>query len=214
VTTPTFVTLPVVSGTRASVGEVTVPASVLTGPVREPLLHEMVKSQLASRRAGTHSTKTRHFVSGGGKKPWRQKGTGRARQGSTRATQWKGGGKPFGPTPRSYDQDMPRAMRRGALRDAVTAKINDGEVSVVDALGAVDGKTKSLLARLTAFGVKPVPTLLVVSEIDEPLQRASRNVPWLTVERPGHVSVYELLRARQIVFERAGLAALEEALGS
>jgi large subunit ribosomal protein L4 len=206
--------LPVLDANGNPSGTIDLKPEVFGGDVRVPLLHQAVVRELADRRVGTHDTKGRSEVSGGGKKPWRQKGTGRARQGSIRATQWKGGGKPFGPTPRSYDQDMPRAMRRGALRDAVTAKINDGEVSVVDALGAVDGKTKSLLARLTAFGVKPVPTLLVVSEIDEPLQRASRNVPWLTVERPGHVSVYELLRARQIVFERAGLAALEEALGS
>jgi large subunit ribosomal protein L4 len=179
---------------------------------RVPLLHQAVVRELADRRAGTHDVKGRSEVSGGGKKPWRQKGTGRARQGSTRATQWKGGGKPFGPTPRSYEQQMPRAMRREALRGAVAAKLADGEVSVVAALDVVDGKTKSLVTCLGALGLKPVPTLLVVAEIGEMLARAARNLPWLIVERPTHVSVYQLIRARQVVFEERGLLMLEEAL--
>ena len=141
--------------------------------IKRPLLHQAVVRELADRRVGTHDTKGRSEVSGGGRKPWKQKGTGRARQGSIRATQWKGGGKPFGPTPHGYDKAMPRQMRREALREAVAAVI------------AGDG-----------------------------LLRSARNVPWLTVETPGHVSVYQLLRARQVVFERAALKALEEALSS
>src|SRR5437867_9915464 len=112
--------------------------------VRVPLLHQAVTRELADRRVGTHDTKGRSEVSGGGKKPWRQKGTGRARQGSIRATQWKGGGRPFGPTPRSYDQAMPRAMRREALRAAVAAKISAGELSVVERFEVADGQTKTL----------------------------------------------------------------------
>src|SRR5205823_8475245 len=102
------------------------------GEVNVPLLHQAVVRELADRRAGTHDTKGRSEVSGGGRKPWKQKGTGRARQGSTRAVQWKGGGKPFGPTPRSYDKDMPRSMRRLALRAAVAAKIAAGELSAIE----------------------------------------------------------------------------------
>src|SRR5687767_10624101 len=117
------------------------------GTVNVPLLHQAVVRELADRRVGTHDTKGRSEVSGGGKKPWKQKGTGRARQGSIRATQWKGGGKPFGPTPRSYDKDMPREMRREALRSAVSARVTDG-VTVVEALPAADGKTKSLVTAL------------------------------------------------------------------
>ena len=180
--------------------------------IRVPLLHQAVTRELADRRAGTHDTKGRSEVSGGGRKPWKQKGTGRARQGSIRATQWKGGGKPFGPTPRSYEQDLPRNMRRGALRAAVAAKLADGGVTVVEGLGAADGKTKNLVQALGALGIKPLPTLLVVASLTEPVARAARNVPWLTVESPSHVSVYQLLRARQVVFEREGLRALEEAL--
>ena len=184
------------------------------GEVNGPVLHQAVVRELADRRVGTHDTKGRSEVSGGGKKPWKQKGTGRARQGSIRATQWKGGGKPFGPTPRSYDKAMPREMRREALRSAVAARLTANELTVVDGLGASDGKTKSLVTRLAAYGVTPQRTLVVVGEMAEAVRRAARNVPWLTVVTPGHVSVYQLMQARQVVFERGALIALEEALTS
>ena len=179
--------------------------------VRMPLLHQAVVREMADRRAGTHDTRGRSEVSGGGKKPWKQKGTGRARQGSIRAPQWKGGGKPFGPTPRSYAKAMPREMRREALRAAVAAKIEDGGLRVVESLMS-DGKTKSLVASLAALGAADAPTLLVTASLSASLARAARNVPWLMVETPTHVSVYQLLRATHVVFERAGLLALEEAL--
>jgi len=179
--------------------------------IRVPLLHQAVTRELADRRAGTHDTKGRSEVSGGGRKPWKQKGTGRARQGSIRATQWKGGGKPFGPTPRSYEQDMPRAMRREALRTAVAAKVAAGDVAVVEVL-EVDGKTKSLVERLALLGAEQAATLVVAATLAPALSRAARNVPWLTVETPSHVSVYQLLQARRVVFERAALLALQEAL--
>ena len=180
--------------------------------VNVPLLHQAVVRELADRRVGTHDTKGRSEVSGGGKKPWKQKGTGRARQGSIRATQWKGGGKPFGPTPRDYDKDMPREMRREALRSAVAARVAGDGVTVVDALAAADGKTKSFVTGLAALGVTPQSALVVVSEFGDAVRRAARNVPWLTVVTPRHVSAYQLMQARQVVFERAALLALEEAL--
>jgi large subunit ribosomal protein L4 len=205
-------TVNVMSRGGASVGTVELRPEVFGVEIRVPLLHQSVERELADRRAGTHDTKGRSEVSGGGKKPWRQKGTGRARQGSIRATQWKGGGKPFGPTPRAYSKALPRAMRREALRAAVAAKIAAGELLAVDSLDGIDGKTKALVTRLAALGVAGQPTLLVVAALDEPVRRAARNVPWLTVEPPSHVSVYQLLRARRIVIERAALLALEEAL--
>ena len=177
------------------------------------LFYEVAKMQQINRRRGTVGVKNTSLVSGGGKKPWKQKGTGRARQGSIRATQWKGGGKPFGPTPHSYDKAMPREMRRQALRDAVAAAIADERLRVVDRL-ASDGKTKALVTSLGQLGLGETSTLVVVGTLGEPLMRAARNVPWLTVEDPGHVSVYQLMRARQVVFERAALKALEEALAS
>ena len=194
-------------------GSVELKADVFGSEIRVPLLHQAVTRELAARRAGTHDTRGRSEVSGGGRKPWKQKGTGRARQGSTRAVQWKGGGKPFGPTPRSYDKDMPQGMRRQALRAAVAAKIAAGELSAVETLDVRDGKTKSLVGRLAGLGVAGEPTLVVLREMDGSVMRAARNVPWLTIETPAHVSVYQLLHARRVVCERAGLLALEEALG-
>jgi len=182
------------------------------GEVNVPLLHQAVVRELADRRVGTHDTKGRSEVSGGGKKPWKQKGTGRARQGSIRATQWKGGGKPFGPTPRDYDKSLPREMRREALRSAVAARVTGEGVTVVEALARADGKTKSLVMGLAALGMTPQSTLVVVSELGDPLRRAARNVPWLTVMTPRHVSAYQLMQVRQVVFERGALLALEEAL--
>ena len=202
----------VVDAKGKDTGAVELKADVFGVEIRVPLLHQAVVRELADRRAGTHDTKGRSEVSGGGRKPWKQKGTGRARQGSIRATQWKGGGKPFGPTPRSYAKALPREMRREALRAAVTARIADGALRVVDGSVASDGKTKGLVAALSAMGVAAEPTLLVTATLGKPLARAARNVPWLTVEPPAHVSIYQLLRARHVVFERAALSALEEAL--
>jgi large subunit ribosomal protein L4 len=182
--------------------------------VRRPLLHQAVTRELNARRVGTHDTKGRSEVSGGGRKPWRQKGTGRARQGSIRATQWKGGGKPFGPTPRSYAQAMPRQMRREALRAAMAAAIAAGHLKVVEQVEPADGRTKTLVGWLAGLGLAPVATVLVMSAPGDLLMRAGRNVAWLTVQRPAHVSVYQLLRARQVVFERGALLALQEVLSS
>jgi large subunit ribosomal protein L4 len=204
-------TLKVVDATGKETGRLELKPDVFA-TVNVPLLHQAVVRELADRRVGTHDTKGRSEVSGGGKKPGKQKGTGRARQGSIRATQWKGGGKPFGPTPRSYDKDMPREMRRQALRSAMAARVTDGAI-VVDALPAADGKTKSLVTALTAVGVAPAQsTLVVVGAFGESLRRAARNVPWLTVETPGHVSAYQLMQARTVLFERAAFVAMEEAL--
>ena len=206
-------TVQVLDAKGKATGSVELKADVFGTEIRGPLLHQAVTRELADRRAGTHDTRGRSEVSGGGRKPWKQKGTGRARQGSTRAVQWKGGGKPFGPTPRSYDKDMPRGMRREALRAAVAAKIAAGELSAVETIEVRDGKTKSLVGRLADLGVGGVPTLIVLRQIDDSLVRAARNVPWLTIETPAHVSVYQLLHAHRVVCERAGLLALEEALG-
>jgi large subunit ribosomal protein L4 len=179
---------------------------------RVPLLHQAVVKELAARRAGTHSTRGRSDVRGGGRKPWKQKGTGRARQGSIRATQWKGGGKPFGPRPRKYDKRMPSTMRRAALREAVAAKLGAGHVSVVETLGVAEAKTKALTTRLKGLGIDGQPTLLVVAQVTDALTRAARNVPWLSVELPGHTSVYQVIRNDRLVFEKAALLTLQETL--
>ncbi len=204
--------VPIIDGKGKSQQTLELSADVFGGTPRIPLLHQAVVKELAARRAGTHSTLGRSEVRGGGRKPWKQKGTGRARQGSIRATQWKGGGKPFGPRPRKYDKRLPTAMRRAALREAVAAKLAAGEVSVVDALGVAEAKTKALTSRLKGLGIDGQATLLVVSEVTEGLARAARNVPWLGLELPGHVSVYQVIRNERVVFERAALQAFEESL--
>ncbi len=206
--------MPTVQVLGAPGGTLELKSGVFGVEIRVPLLHQAVTRELNDRRVGTHDTRGRSEVSGGGRKPWRQKGTGRARQGSIRATQWKGGGKPFGPTPRSYAQAMPRAMRREALRAAVAAKIAAGELKVLERVEPADGKTKTLVTWLGGLGLAAVPTLLVVTGPGPAVVRAARNVPWLTVETPAHVSVYQLLRSRQAVFERGALLALEAALAA
>jgi large subunit ribosomal protein L4 len=168
--------------------------------------------ELNGRRAGTHDTKGRSEVSGGGRKPWKQKGTGRARQGSTRATQWKGGGKPFGPTPRSYAQAMPRRARRAALRAAWADKVAGGQLTVVERLELAQPKSKALVGWLAGLGIAGTRTLLMVVEPSAALVRASQNVPWLTLGHPGHVSVAELLRHDRVVAERQALVATQEGL--
>ena len=205
-------TVPVLDAQGSAREPLELSADVFGGAVRVPLLHQSVVRERASRHVGTHDTKGRSEVSGGGRKPWRQKGTGRARQGSIRATQWKGGGKPFGPTPRTYDKRMPSTMRRAALREALAARIAAGGVSVVETLGVAEPRTKTLTSRLASLGVPAEPTLLVVTELDAGLARAARNVPWLEVETPSHTSVYQVLRHSRVIFEKAAILALQAAL--
>ena len=185
-------------------------AEVFAATPRTPLLHQAVVRELANRRVGTHDTKTRSEVSGGGRKPWKQKGTGRARQGSIRAAQWRGGGTVFGPHPRSYAQELPRKARREALREVLSDKLQSGKLVVVERIDLREPKTKALLSYLHGLGINGGKTLVVVGEFGDAIRKASRNVPWLTVEIPRHVSVYQVLHAERVVADRAGLAGLEE----
>jgi large subunit ribosomal protein L4 len=212
VTTETSVMVPVVSQTRAAVGQVEIPAGILAGPVREHLLHEMVKSQLASRRAGTHSTKTRHFVSGGGKKPWKQKGTGRARAGSSRSPLWAGGAVVFGPQPRDYSYQLPKSARKAALRSALAARHAEGKLVVVDALSLSEPKTKQMVACLEGLGVEG-SVLVVLAAPDERLTRASRNLPKVKVLPIGGFNVYDVLKHATLVMTRDALEKLATRLG-
>jgi large subunit ribosomal protein L4 len=204
----------VVDQTGKPSGTLDLAEAVFGATVNGAVVHQAVVRELAGRRVGTHDTKGRSEVSGGGKKPWRQKGTGRARQGSIRATQWKGGGKPFGPTPRSYAKEMPRQARRAALRAALSAKLAEGQLTVVEELQPAGAKTKALVALLAGLGVAAEPTLLVVDNVTEAIDRSSRNVPWLRVVRPGQVSVAELLRHPRLVVDRPAVLRLQEALQS
>jgi len=202
-----------VLGSRGKAGEtLELRPEVFGVPLRVSLLHQAGVRELAARRAGTHETKGRSDVSGGGKKPWRQKGTGRARQGSIRAAQWRKGGTVFGPHPRDYSLGMPRGARREALRVALTAAVAEGRLAVVERVEPGEAKTKALAGWLSGLGLKEAPTLLVVAQVSDALARASRNLAWLVVETPSRVSVYQLLRHSQVVFERPALLTLQDAL--
>ena len=197
----TTVTLPVMSQTRAPAGDLVVPAAVVAGPVREHLLYEMVKSQLASRRAGTSAAKTRHFVRGGGKKPWRQKGTGRARAGSTRSPLWRGGAVIFPPHPRDHSYRLPRSARQAALRAVLAARHAEGKLLVLDALTLPEAKTKRMVECLDGLGVEG-STLVVLGTSDEAVQRAARNLPRVKVLVADGLNVYDVLGHANLVLTR------------
>jgi len=207
------VTLPVVSQTREKVGEVQVPAAVIAGPMREHLLHAAVQGQLASRRAGTAATKTRGLVSGGGKKPWRQKGTGRARAGSIRSPLWAGGGTIFGPRPRDYDHRLPRSARRSALRAALADRHAGGALLVLDALMLPEPKTKRMIECLRSLGLDGASVLIVLAGRDEAIERSARNLPGVKVLQAGGLNVYDILAHAHLVMTREALAAVVGRLG-
>jgi large subunit ribosomal protein L4 len=169
-----------------------------------PCMHQVVTAQLAARRAGTQSTRTRAEVAGGGAKPWKQKGTGRARQGSIRSPQWKGGGVALGPKPRSYAQKTPKKMIRLALRSALSDRASEGKVIVVDEWGFDAPSTKAANALLTALGVEG-RVLVVVGGNDETAWKSFRNLPQVHLIETGQLNAYDVLVADQIVFTRATL---------
>src|SRR5262245_50505404 len=199
-------TVPVVNQAKEPAGEITLPAGVFDGPVRRHLLYEVVNMQRANRRAGTAATKTRGEVRGGGKKPWRQKGTGRARAGSTRSPIWVGGATIFGPQPRDYSYRLPASARRSALRSALAMKVREGKLVVVDAIEIADGKTKSVVQMLATLGVGKA--LIVIDAADALLERAARNLPGVKVLRAEGANVEDILRYEHLVLTRAAVTAL------
>ena len=195
--------------TGGDAGTIELPEALFAAPVNVALLHQAVVAQLAARRAGTHDTKTRGEVRGGGKKPYRQKGTGRARQGSRRAPHFTGGGVVFGPHPRSYAQRLPRKMKRLALRGALTAKFGGDAIRVLDAFGLEAIRTKELLGVLE--NLKVAGRVLIVSPArDERLDLSARNLPRVAVLLADSLNVVDLLNADTIVIEQPALARLEE----
>lgn len=179
---------------------------------RPHLLHQTVVMQLNKRRAGTAATKSRGWVRGGGKKPWRQKGTGRARAGSIRSPLWVGGGTIFGPQPRDYSFRMPRKARKEALLSALSLKNRDGEIIVVDKLELEEAKTK-LMARALAE-LKVTSALIVISQPDEKIERSCRNLPGVKVLRVEGLNVYDLVCYRHLILTEGALKLLEERLGA
>lgn len=197
---------------RESAGEVELAGSVFDAPRRKHLLYEVVKMQLANRRAGTHATKTRAFVSGGGAKPFRQKGTGRARAGSLRSPIWVGGATVFGPQPRDYSYRLPSSARREALRVALSTKQRQGQLLVVDKFDVASGKTRDAAGILSAL--QTPKALIVVSKLDDPLRRAVRNLPHAKVIEVAGLNVMDLLRYEHLILSKDALGRAQEGLAS
>ncbi|MBP2016914.1 large subunit ribosomal protein L4 [Symbiobacterium terraclitae] len=196
----------------ATVGEITLSDAVFGAEVNPGLLHEVVQMYLANQRQGTSDTKTRAEVSGGGKKPWRQKGTGRARQGSIRAPQWRHGGVAFGPHPRKYGWTMPKKARRAALRQALSAKLASGELIVIDSFELEAPKTRevvSLLKNLKAEG----KAFIVTAEENVNVYKSARNIPGVRANAARNLNVYEVLASGKIVLTQDAVAKVEEVLG-
>lgn len=196
---------------NATVGSIELADAVFGVEVNEALLYEAVRQYTAARRSGTAATKTRHEVSGSGKKLWKQKGTGRARMGSIRSPLWRHGGTTHGPQPRSYEYKLPRKMVLGALRSALSAKLRDGELRVVRAFDLADHKTKNVLGVLHKLEAKKT-VLLVETAENVNLTRASRNLKGVKLVPTKDVTVYDLLRHKDVLLTEPAAKKLSEAL--
>jgi large subunit ribosomal protein L4 len=185
------------------------PEELFDGVVNEAVLHQTVKAYLANQRQGNHSTKTRANVAGGGKKPWRQKGTGRARQGTIRAPHWRGGGIVFGPHPRSYHQEVPRKVKALARRSAFNAKAQNEAVTVIEGFGFDAPRTRDAVALLGKMGVADAKRVLILTDGNrETVFRSFRNLPNVEILPFAQASAYEVMKARQVVIEQSALEAL------
>ncbi len=202
----------VVNAQNEKVGSLDLRDEVFGGRVKTDLIHESVVRANAAARRGTHATKSRGMVSGTGKKPWRQKGTGRAQVGEARNPLWRKGGTVFGPQPRSYEYQLPRKVEKGALRAALTQKIRDGAVTVVDALSVTDIKTKAAAAMLRQLGVEG-KALLVDVKPEDKLALSVRNLEGVRLVPSNRVSARDVIGARRVVLTRPAIEKLQEALG-
>ena len=204
--------VPVVDSRNAEIGRVTLPAP-FGSEVRDPVMFEQVISQLAARRSGSAATKTRAEVRGGGKKPWNQKGSGRARAGSSRSPIWRGGGATFGPNPRSYAYRLPRSARKAALASALAQKARDGQVRVVDSIKVSEPKTKIVKQALTTLGING-SVLIVCADAQRNLELGARNLPYTTVTQAAGLNVYDILKHEILLIQRDALGAIEEKCAS
>ena len=186
------------------VGKATLDDALFAAQINVPVMHQVVRAQLAAARAGTRATKRRGQVRGGGKKPWRQKGTGRARQGSSRAPHWVGGGVVFGPQPQDYSMKVNRKMRAVALRSALSDRAREGRIAVVDAFAFEEPKTKDAVKALEALGVSG-KSLLVLEGVDMTIGKSFRNLERVHIVTVGQLNTYDILNADWIVFTKAAL---------
>jgi large subunit ribosomal protein L4 len=203
---------PLYDRTGKTVGNVELSDALFAAPVNSAVLHQVVTAQLAARRAGTHDTRTRGEIRGGGRKPYRQKGTGRARQGTLSAPHYRGGGTVFGPHPRSYEQRLPRKMKRLALRGALTAKFGDEQLKVIDTFGLDAIKTKDLVGVLGALEANG-RVLVVAPGRDQNLELSARNLPTVEVILADSLNVVDLLNADLVLIEQPALARMESVYG-
>jgi len=201
----------VVNNKNEKVGAIDVRDEVFGGRVNAGLIWESVVHQNASERQGTHMTKTRGLVSGTGKKPWRQKGTGRAQVGEARNPLWRKGGTVFGPVPRSYDYALPKKVERGALRAALSARIQDGSLVVVESLNQADVKTKTALETLTRLGVTGKAVLIDVT-LDGNFAKSVRNLPGINAVPSSRLTARDVINARRVIATKGALEKLQEAL--
>lgn len=215
-------TVDVVNAQNEKVGSVDLRDEVFGGRVKADLIHESVVRANAAERRGTHATKNRAAVSGSGKKPWRQKGTGRARVGEVRNPLWRKGGTVFGPQPRSYEYQLPRKVEKGALRAALTQKLRDGAVTVVDALSVGEIKTKAAAEILRRLGVNGAPkagakkaekVLLVDVKPEDKLALSVRNIDGVRLLPSNRISARDVMDTRRVIVTQAALEKLQEALG-
>ena len=202
----------VLSQTGASVGEIELNDAIFGIEPNEAVLFDAVIAQRASLRQGNHKVKNRSEVAGGGRKPWRQKGTGRARQGSIRSPQWRGGGIVFGPTPRSYAYKLPKKVRRLALKSALSAKVLEQNFVVLDVLNLDAPKTKDFAAILKALEINK-KALFVTAELNENVALSARNIPGVTVLTATGINVLDLLGHEKVVFTKDAVNKVEEVLG-
>jgi large subunit ribosomal protein L4 len=205
-------TVDIVNQQNEKVGSLDLSDAVFGGRVKTDLIHESVVRANAAERRGTHATKTRAAVSGSGKKPWRQKGTGRARAGEIRNPLWRKGGTVFGPQPRSYDYKVPLKVEKGALRAAITQKLRDGAVTVVDALSVGEIKTRAAVEMLRRLGVEG-KALLVDVKPEDKLSLSVRNIEGVRILPSNRISARDVMNTRRVVMTRAALEKLQEALG-
>ncbi|MDD3919869.1 MAG: 50S ribosomal protein L4 [Eubacteriales bacterium] len=194
--------------TGKQVGDVELSDNVFGQEVNTSVMHDVVKAYLANQRQGTQSALTRSEVSGGGIKPWRQKGTGRARQGSTRSPQWRHGGIVFAVKPRSYRIDLNKKVKRLAMKSALSSKVNDNELIVFDELNLAAPKTKEMVKVLDGMNIEKA--LIVLSGKDEIVERAASNIPNVKTTFVGTLNVYDILKYDKLILTKESLAAIEE----
>src|SRR5262245_47965746 len=209
----TMATVDVKNLNNEIVGKLDLADAVFAGPINEGLMHLAVKQYLASLRSGTHKTKTRAEVSGSGKKPWRQKGTGRARVGEIRNPLWRKGGTVFGPQPRSYEYQLPKKVEKGALRAALMEKMQSGAIIVIDALTASEVKTKAAVGVLKTIGVTG-KAVLVDAQLDENFAMSVRNIAGVSLVQSNRVTARDVANTKQVVLTKAAVEKLEAALGA